>query len=124
MTNEEGIKSDPEKVEPVGDMDTPQNLSDVRHFLGMGSQLGRFILHLAEKAKPLRDVSKKTEFLCEQAHTESFEKLKDELNSTPVLAHYDPLSGRIIWPWSSTCTRTRQQRIEAFSLRIEIHDQY
>ena len=44
ILNEEGIKSDPEKTESIQDMDTPQNVSGVRRFLGMVNQLtlGKF----------------------------------------------------------------------------------
>ena len=59
----EGIKSDPEKTESIQDMDTPQNVSDVRRFLGMVNQLGKFVSNLAEKTKPIRDLlSTKNEF--------------------------------------------------------------
>ena len=57
MINEEGIKSDPVKVKSVQDMGTPQNVSDVRRFLRVVNQLGRFIPHLAEKGKPLGETS-------------------------------------------------------------------
>ena len=72
-------------------MDTPQNVSEVCRFLGMANQLGRFIPHLAEKTKPIRDLlSKKNDFLWGQVQQNAFDKLKAELSSTPVLAHYDP----------------------------------
>ena len=51
VLNKEGIKSDPEKTESIQDMDTPQNVSDVRRLLGMVDQLGKFVPHLAEKNK-------------------------------------------------------------------------
>ena len=35
ILNKEGIKSDPEKTESIQDMDAPQNVSDIRRFLGM-----------------------------------------------------------------------------------------
>ena len=73
------------------DMDTPQNVSDVRRFLGMVNKLGKFVPHLAEKTKPLRDLlSTKNEFLWGPTLQDAFEKLKKEVTSTPVLAHYDP----------------------------------
>ena len=91
VISEDGIRSDPEKVESVQGMTTPHNVSDVRRFLGMVNQLGRFIPHLAEKTKPLRDLlSKKNQFHWGQAQQECFNQLKDELSSTPVLAQYDP----------------------------------
>ena len=75
MINEEGIKPDPERIESVHYMDTPQNVSNVLRFLGMVNQLWKFIPHLAEKTKNLSDSSK---------------KLNSELSSTPVFAHYGP----------------------------------
>ena len=64
VLNEEGIKSDREKTESIQDMDTPQNVIDVRRFLGMVNQLGKFVPHLAEKTKPIRDLlNTKNEFL-------------------------------------------------------------
>ena len=47
--SKKGIKSDREQTESIQDMDTPQNVSDVRRFLGMANQLGKFVPHLAEK---------------------------------------------------------------------------
>ena len=95
--NEEGIKSDPEKTESIQDMDTPQNVSDVRRFLGMVNQLGKFVPHLAEKTKPIRDLlNTKNEFLWGPTQQDAFENLKKELTSTPVLAHYDPAKKTIL----------------------------
>ena len=56
VLNKEGIKSDPKKTESIQDMDTPQNVSDVRRFLGMVNQLGKYVPHLAENTKPIRDL--------------------------------------------------------------------
>lgn len=56
VISEDGIKTDPEKVESVQGTATPQNVSDLQRFLGMVNQLGRFIPHLKEKTKPLRDL--------------------------------------------------------------------
>ena len=71
MISEDGIRSDPEKIESVEDMTTPQNVSDVRWFLRMVNQLGRFIPHLAEKTKPLRDLlGKKNSFIGDK-HTKN-----------------------------------------------------
>lgn len=97
VLNEEGIKSDPGKTESIRDMDTPQNVSDERRFLGMVNQFGKFIPHLAEKTKPIRDLlSTKNEFLWGPTQQDAFEKLKAELTSTPVLAHYNPAKKTIL----------------------------
>ena len=78
-------------------MDTPQNVSDVRRFLGMVNQLGKFVPHLAENTKPIRDLlSTKNEFFWGPTLQDAVEKLKKELTSTPVLAHYDPARKTIL----------------------------
>lgn len=59
VISEDDTKTDPEKVESVQGTATPQNVSDLQRFLGMVSQLGRFIPHLTEKTKPLRDLLRK-----------------------------------------------------------------
>ena len=91
IINGDGIKSDPDKTEAVKQMETPQNVGEVRRFLGMVNQLGKFIPHLANKTKPLRELlSKKNEFIWGAAQQRAFDELKEELSSTPILTHYDP----------------------------------
>ena len=63
VLNKEGIKSDPEKTESTQDMDTPQNVNDVRRFLGMVNQLGKFVTHLAEKKQTIQGSSEHEERL-------------------------------------------------------------
>ena len=92
----EGVQSDPEKTEAIRQMDAPKNVSEVRRFLGMVNQLGKFIPHLAEKTKGLRELLiKKNTWNWNISHQSAFERLKEELVSTPVLAHYD--SAKEIW---------------------------
>ena len=97
ILNEEGIKSDPDKTESVREMDTSQSVADVRRFLGMVNQLGKFVDHLAEKTKPIRDLlSKSNEFHWGPTQQEAFEGLKVELSSAPVLVFYNPSKKTII----------------------------
>ncbi|KAK3568444.1 hypothetical protein QTP86_007296 [Hemibagrus guttatus] len=48
-----GLQPDPDKLAAVQNMCEPTNVSEVRSFLGMLNQLGKFIPDLAEKTKPL-----------------------------------------------------------------------
>ena len=54
-----GIHPDPQKLEAIQMMPTPKSVSDVRRFLGMANQLGKFLPSLAEISKPLRDLLSK-----------------------------------------------------------------
>ena len=55
----EGVKKDPAEVKAILDVKEPENVPDVRGFLGMVNQLMKFVPNLAEKSKPLRDVLRK-----------------------------------------------------------------
>uniref|UniRef100_A0A8C7Z7B9 ribonuclease H n=1 Tax=Oryzias sinensis TaxID=183150 RepID=A0A8C7Z7B9_9TELE len=88
-----GVQPDPEKTSAVQKMGAPTNVSELRSFLGMVNQLGRFIPNLAEKDKVLRDLlSKKNHWYWGPEQQTAFERLKKELSSTPVLTLYDPNS--------------------------------
>lgn len=51
IISEAGIRSDPAKTAAVREMPVPTNTSELRSFLGMVNQLGKFIPQLAEKDK-------------------------------------------------------------------------
>ncbi|XP_034075852.1 uncharacterized protein K02A2.6-like [Gymnodraco acuticeps] len=85
-----GIRPDPSKTEAVRKMEEPKNVSELRSFLGMVNQLGKFIPQLTERDKPLRDLlSKKNCWLWGIDQARAFQDLKDSLISPPVLAMYD-----------------------------------
>lgn len=85
------VNPDPDKTTAVKAMKEPSNTSEVRSFLGMVNQLGKFIPGLAEKDKPLRDLlSKKNQWIWSCAQQKAFDQLKNDLTSPPVLALYDP----------------------------------
>ena len=89
----DGVKPDPEKTRAVQEMDAPTNVSELRSFLGMVNQLGRFLPNLAEKDKVLRDLlSKKNHWYWGTKQQAAFDQLKIELSSTPVLTLYNPNS--------------------------------
>ena len=47
-----GVKADPEKIHAVKDLPPPQNVSELRQFLGMVNQLSKFLPRVAEETKP------------------------------------------------------------------------
>ena len=86
-----GIRPDPEKIKAISDMEDPTNVTELRRFLGMTNQLGKFSDKIAEVSKPLRDLlSTKNSWVWESPQKESFNALKKLLSSEDVvLAHYD-----------------------------------
>ena len=89
--DEYGLRPCPEKVCAITEMATPQNVSDIRRFLGMVNQLAKFSQNIAEKSKPLRDLLKKQNAWSWGPMQESaFDAIKKEISSDTVLAHYDP----------------------------------
>lgn len=54
-----GIRPDPQKTIAVRQMPTPQNITELRRFLGMTNPLGKFSDKLAELSQPLRELLSK-----------------------------------------------------------------
>jgi hypothetical protein len=50
----QGVSADPSKMRPVMDMKRPQNITELRRFMGMANHLGKFSSNLAEISQPIR----------------------------------------------------------------------
>lgn len=91
IITDSGISPDPKKTESITNMKEPSNVAELRSFLGMVNQVGKFIPHLAEKDKALRDLlSKRNSWYWGTDQNKVFKTLKEALTSTPVLAMHDP----------------------------------
>ncbi|XP_033733605.1 uncharacterized protein K02A2.6-like [Pecten maximus] len=86
-----GIQPDPKKVEAIVNFQAPTNVPELRRFLGMVNQIGRFTPNLAEHSKPIRDLlQKESSWIWEDPQIQAFDRIKKELSSTPLLALCDP----------------------------------
>ena len=86
-----GVKPDPDKVSLVVNMEAPQNVSELRRFLGMVNQLGKFLPNLATVTEPLRALlSTRSSWYWDQPLVRAFDEIKQMLSSSPVLSLYDP----------------------------------
>lgn len=88
MISTEGLKTNPRVVEAVKDFPTPQNVHEVRRFLGLASYYRRFVDRFAKIASPLHQLTKKDikwswSSECENA----FQQLKTVLTTAPTLAY-------------------------------------
>lgn len=72
-------------------MSPPSNIPELRRFLGMVNQLGKFIPNLAEMTQPLRELlSKSKSWTWGPAQSTAFAQVKQELLRPTTLALYDP----------------------------------
>ena len=91
ILSQDGVRSDPDKVAAIVNMEEPTTVKELRRFLGMVNQLSKFMPHLAEMTKPLRDLlSKKNEWMWGQAQKQAFSSVKEALTKSPALALFDP----------------------------------
>jgi len=86
-----GVQPNPAKVKAIVQMKEPENTSDVKRFLGMANQLGKYSDKLSDLSKPLRELlSSKNDWHWGQAQVQSFSAIKKELSSPDaILAHYN-----------------------------------
>ncbi|UYV72359.1 hypothetical protein LAZ67_9002777 [Cordylochernes scorpioides] len=90
QVDQNGIRPDEEKIKAITEFPAPNNLPQVRSFLGLSSYYRRFIRNYADIARPLNALlSKGTKFEWNTAQEEAFRKLKIALTSKPVLGHFD-----------------------------------
>lgn len=86
-----GISTATSKVEAVRNTPSPRNLSELRAFLGLVTYYGKFISHLATIARPMYDLlGKDVKWRWGKSQENSFQRIKKELSSAPILCHYDP----------------------------------
>lgn len=82
-----GVSTDPSKITIIKDWPQPQNIKDLRSFLGMVGYYRKFVPHFGLLSKPLTELLKKGQlFLWTSATESSFQALKKALISAPVLA--------------------------------------
>ena len=91
VIDEDGIRTDPEKTLAISNMEPPQSVSDLRRFMGLVNQLGKFSSRIAEISQPLRGLlSNKSAWVWGPDQERSFAEIKQELTKPTVLVLYDP----------------------------------
>ena len=91
LIDEKGIQADPDKTAAIQEMSPPSNVPELRRFMGMVNQLGKFTPNLADLTQPLRELlSKKKTWLWGTSQEQAFSLVKAELTKPTTLALYDP----------------------------------
>jgi len=91
QVSKEGLKTDPAKVHAIQNFPTPQNVSQLRSFLGIVNFVSKFIPNLSEIVHPLHNLLKKdVNWSWSKAQEESFKKVKSTIATETTLILYDP----------------------------------
>jgi hypothetical protein len=88
----EGIEVDLEKIEEIRGWKTPNNVIEVKSFMGISSYYRRFIKGFSKIASPITSLQKKgVKFEWTSKCEERFQQLKDILKIAPIL--------KIVYPY-------------------------
>ena len=91
LVNRDGVRVDPKKTSSITDMEPPTNITEMRRFMEMVNQLGKFSQNLADLTQPLRQLlSKKSAWLWGPDQDRAFKNVKEELAKPSTLARNDP----------------------------------
>ena len=119
----EGIAADPDKIDQIMNWPEPQNVGELRAYLGFASYYRKFVRNFSKIAKPLNDLlggkitktkrkgkSKLTTNTDDMAkwkwgepERQAFEELKLHLTTPPVLAYPDFTRPFIVHTDASSC---------------------
>ena len=99
VISSEGVSVDPHKIEAVVNWKPPNNVSEVRSFLGLVGYYRKFVEGFSKIASPLTKLTRKdvkynwVDASCQQI----FEELKGRLTSAPVLALPNGIDGFVVY---------------------------
>ena len=90
ILSKEGVSPDPAKVESILGARRPENVTELKGFLGLVQFVGRYVKGLATVAAPLWELTKQSaSFDWLDIHQKSFDKVKSLMGSAQTLAYYD-----------------------------------
>ena len=90
IATDRGLCVDPAKVRAIVEMPQPTDVAGVQRLLGMAQYLAKFLPHLSDLTKPIRDLTQKdVTWVWDQPQEKAFKELKNAITSTPVLRYYN-----------------------------------
>jgi hypothetical protein len=122
IISEGGIFVDPSKVKDILSWKTPQNVLDIRSFLGLAGYYRRFIKGFSKISKPMIELlAKGNTFEWTPRCETSFQELKKRLTMTPVLTMLDMEKSFLIYCDASSqglgCVLMQDGHVVAYASR-------
>ena len=92
VISKEGLKLMPGNVEAAKNVSHPEDMTQLRSFLGMVNYYNMYLPKLATVTEPLHHLLRKhVRWKWDDKCNEAFEKVKEMLCTAPLLAHFDPV---------------------------------
>ena len=87
----DGLHATPGKLEAIMGAPEPQNIQELRSFLGLINYYGKFVPQLSSILHPLNQLLQQGyQWKWSETCQSAFQQAKETLTSSKVLAHYDP----------------------------------
>lgn len=97
VIDEDGIRADPDKIKSITELEIPRNTKEIKRFIGMIGWYRRFIPNCSSLTKPLTKLLQKgIIWNWDEGADQAFNKLKEIITQTPVLAPPDFSLGFIL----------------------------
>lgn len=90
VATDTGLRVDPAKVKAIVEMPAPTDKTGVQRLLGLAQYLSKFLPHLSDLTKPLRELTQKEiEWCWGETQENAFRQLKEAVTRTQVLRYYN-----------------------------------
>ena len=90
VATDKGLCVDPHKLQAITDMPPPTDVAGIQRLLGLVQYLSKFLPHLSDMTKPLRDLTPKdTAWVWDHHQQEALEEFKKAASSIPILRYYN-----------------------------------
>ena len=113
-----GYTSDNEKARAIADFPRPENITDLRSFMGLVNQLSGLTPELAITTQAFRDLLKSRHIWCwTSQHEAAFLRTKSVLSSPPVMTFFDPQLPTVL-------QTDARRRLASRSVRVTLPHRY
>ena len=87
----DGLKADHEKIEAIQQFTAPENIHELRSFLGLAVYCSRFLQGFATLTQPLRELTKRgVPWVWNNTHQKAFDAIKAAISKDCIMAYYNP----------------------------------